>query len=555
MMKKITMSVYAACAILVIAGSLLWFVFTLYSDAAAGKTAALNNFKAFAQHTGAIVSVSAQEPDSARLHPQFEQLCRNYQKYVHAVVIKVPTGIVFTWPKNTDIFSYTEQSTVEVKNLPLFFTAAQTHIPIKETGATVTVYAALRTLPIETVFNRGRVVFFLLLLIVLMTVIVLVFSYMNAKPAAENPAFTSRNRMQETDTADSNGIQPDITQLDEYSAAAASQHDKDTIRQQTLSQPDIDPAHRQNHSNTNGNPASIHEETAAEERTAKTNISKTPLPLHEQLESLNRLHIYDDEPYRQTQPESQKNSFGVPADNKQAEHRNDVYADTPVSEKTAVQDISKTEDGSKRSNDSVNFDAENYGSFENHTQTVKSPIKMQEAPEPTAPVTRFEDTPLADGAHNNSHSLEQATLIEELTTAITETAVAEEDLTLMLIHAADISHNQQIIHLLRGTLDRIHKIFIFNQDTLGIIIFYAPLDQAMQTASSLYDEIHMRLAYPIKKTLGIGLTTRAGRLIPAPRMIEEASAAIGKATEEGSDPIVAFRVNPDKYRRCLARLS
>lgn len=555
MMKKIVMSIYAACAMLVIAGSLLWFVFTLHSDAAAGKTAALNNFKVFAQHTGEILSESAQEPDLARLQPQFEQLCRNYQKYVQAVVIKISTGIVFTWPKDTDIFSYTEQYTVEVKNLPLFFTAAQMHIPIKETDNMVTVHAALRTLPIKTIFNRGRIVFFLLLLIVMMTVIVLVFSYMDVKPEASKPAFTSCTRMQETDTTDLNNIQPDIIRPDEYSAATASQYEKDTIPQQTLSQPDIAPAPQQNHSNAYENPTSLHEETAAKERTAKTNTSETPLPLHEQLESLNRLHIYDDEPYRQTQTEPQENSSGMPTDNNRVEQRNSVYADTPVSEKIAVQDISKTENDSKRSNDSVNFNAENYGSFENHTQTIKSPIEVQGAPETATAVTRFENTPLADKAHNNSHSLEQATLIEELTTAITETAVAEEDLTLMLIHATDISHNQQIIHLLRSTLDRIHKIFIFNQDTLGLIIFYAPLDQAMQTASSLYDEIHVRLEDPIKKSLGIGLTTRAGRLIPAPRMIEEAVAAIGKATEEGSDPIVAFRVNPDKYRRCLARLS
>jgi len=98
-------------------------------------------------------------------------------------------------------------------------------------------------------------------------------------------------------------------------------------------------------------------------------------------------------------------------------------------------------------------------------------------------------------------------------------------------------------------------VFVFNKDILGVIIFYAPLDQAMQIASTLYDEINALLDASVKKSLGIGLTTRAGRLIPAPRMIEEAMAAIGKATQEGGDPIVAFRVNPDKYRRCLARLS
>jgi len=553
-MKKIVISVYAACAMLVIAGSLLWFVFTLHSDVAAGKTAALNNFKVFAKHTGEIVSESAQEPDSARLQPQFEQLCRNYQKYVQAVVIKDPTGILFTWPKDTDIFSYTEQYAVEVKNLPLFFTAAQIHIPIKETGNTFTVHAAIRTLPIETIFNRGRIVFFLLLLIVLMTVMVLVFSYMDVKPTAKTPIFTSRRRMRETDATDLNGIQPDTVQSDEYLAVATSQYEKDAIQPQNLSQSDIPPAPQQDRSNTYENPTSAHEETATDKRTAKVNTSKTQVPLHEQLESLNRLHIYDDEPSQQVQTEIQENSYGVSADDNRTEQQTDGYTGTPVSENTAEQDISKTENNSKPCNDSVNFDAENYGSFENHTQAGKSPIAPQEPPKST-PVTTFENTPLADRAHNNSHSLEQATLIEELTTAITETAVAEEDLTLMLIHATDISHNQQIIHLLRATLERIHKIFIFNQDTLGLIIFYAPLDQAMQTASSLYDEIHMRLEDPIKKSLGIGLTTRAGRLIPAPRMIEEAAAAIGKAIEEGSDPIVAFRVNPDKYRRCLARLS
>jgi len=124
MMKKILMSVYAACALLVIIGSLLWFVFTLNSDSAAGKTEALKRFKVFAQHTGEILSESAQENDYTRLQIRLEQLCRNYSKYVQSVVMRDSAGIVFIWPQNTDFFSYNEQYVVEVKNLPLFFTAA-----------------------------------------------------------------------------------------------------------------------------------------------------------------------------------------------------------------------------------------------------------------------------------------------------------------------------------------------------------------------------------------------------------------------------------------------
>ena len=165
-MKKILMSVYAACALLVIIGSLLWFVFTLNSDSAAGKVEALKSFKIFAQHTGEILSEAVQENDHTRLQIRLEQLCRNYSKYVQAIVIRDSAGIVFIWPKTTDIFSYNEQYIVEVKNLPLFVTAAQTHIPIKETDHTVTVHAALQMIPLETVFNRGQIVFFLLLMIV-----------------------------------------------------------------------------------------------------------------------------------------------------------------------------------------------------------------------------------------------------------------------------------------------------------------------------------------------------------------------------------------------------
>jgi hypothetical protein len=513
MMKKILMSVYAACALLVIIGSLLWFVFTLNSDSAAGKTEALKRFKVFAQHTGEILSESAQENDYTRLQIRLEQLCRNYSKYVQSVVMRDSAGIVFIWPQNTDFFSYNEQYVVEVKNLPLFFTAAQIHIPIKETGNTVTVHAALQTLPMETIFNRGQIVFFLLLLIVLMTVMVLVFSYIDLKPAQKKWVLKNEPHVSETAVTDSEITRADYT---------AEEHEmENTVEPDSIPQTGAAAAPQEEQTDISETQSSPHQEPAAEENGTKTH-EPSPLPLNVQLESLNRLHIYDDEREKRTETESQ-NESGIAKE-----------PSTPAA-------------GNER-----NLDAENYGFFENHTQTLKPETKETEK---QASVTTFENTPLTDTAHGDNHSLEQATLIEELTTAITETAVAEEDLTLMLIHATDLPHNQQIIHLLRSTLDRIHKIFIFNKDILGVMIFYAPLDQAMQIASTLYDEIHTLLDDSVKQTLGIGLTTRAGRLIPAPRMIEEATAAIGKAIQEGSDPIVAFRVNPDQYRRCLARLS
>lgn len=541
-MKKLLMLVYAACAMLVIIGSLLWFGFTLRSDSLLGKAEALKHFKAFTQRTADVFADQSSEDDSILLQTKLEQLCRNYQKYIRTVLIRDSAGILFSWPQNADIFSYTEQRVVTVKNLPLFFTAAQMHIPVQNLNTEITVHAALQTVPVETVFNRGRVVFFLLLLIVLLTIAALIFSYIDFKDSGEGKQSVP--------------VQDD-TPLNAKTGAETSPIKEDSGEAPTQT-PDSSPVDKTTDA------ASAMGTSAAPEESSDVSITEAPievdasLPLSAQLESLNRLHIYEDNHTDDARTDTAQTSsaaasgetkpVGTMEEPAEIEHQassNDV--DTSASAVQAVNEKNSAGAIPPRA-----MYAENYGSFENYNQ----PQAPKEASEQAASAVPFEPAPDLYPDTSAAHSLAQATIIEELTTAITETSVAEEDLTLLLVHARGIAQNQQITHLLRGTLDRIHKVFTFNQDTLGLIVFYAPLDQGMQIANHLYDEVYAILKDPAdKKSLRIGLTTRAGRLIPANRMIEEASAAIGKAIQEDNDPIVAFRVNPEKYRRCLARLS
>ncbi len=548
-MKRILMLIYAACAILVIAGSLLWFVFTLRSDSLTGKAEALNSFKAFAQHTAEILVEQSNVIDSTRLQIKLEHLCRNYRKYVHTVLIRDAAGVLFTWPQNNDIFSYNDQRVVEVKNMPLFFTAAQMHIPIQPSGDTVTVHAALQTLPIEIIYSRGQVVFFLLLLIVLMTITALIFSYVELKPIESNPRpavvpekkpFTADRTVEPVSKNEEHKAEPQ--------AAEKNETEDVSIVESEISEADTDAVVERESALVQ------HEESAVVVHTPPVESPVSSLPLSTQLESLDRLHIYDNEPSRLQQNCGLEHSPAAVKSAAEVQSAAAAIEDTaPVQQqKTAgMESTLSVADELSTSKGASGLHAESYGSFEKQGQPL-----FKEATDAETPLAALHKPPsLADMGYGAVSSVEQATLIEELTAALTETAVAEEDLTLLLIHADDIPNNQQITHLLRATLDRIHKVFVFNQNTLGLIIFYAPLDQAMQIANTLYDEIYPILEDAHKKSLAIGLTTRAGRLIPAYRMIEEAAAAIGKATQEGEDPIVAFRVNPDKYRRCLARLS
>lgn len=536
-MKRILISIYAVCALLVVLGSLIWFAFTLYSDSRTGKAEALKNFKTFALRTGELLSQNAQNSDPNHLQTQLEQLCSNYQVYIQAALIRDAAGVIFVWPKNNDIFFYDEHNAVEVKNLPLFFTAAQMHIPLEASGITATVHTALQTIPLKTIFQRGQIVFFLLLLIVLLTITLLIFSYGGQESKSK---FTERKPVFSTDTEDfkNKDVDDGTTQTAHTAESTVSAKNERTAdHSDTESQTDSDILHKD----------------------VKQGVSSTTVsfaPITEQLAALNNLHIYENKPASQMHTVTAQN-IHTPEPAKD-EQREVLEVDGRKSKSSLDRTVQKNTNKPNSSSpaDSLYADtihgntAVNYGSFENHIQPVKQETQTNEYAAVSSEVVNKQDLHTRYGDY---HSLEQTTLIEELATAITETAATEEDLALLFIHASDITHNQHIIHLLRTTLDRIHKIFIYNKDMLGLIIFYAPLDQAMQIASNLYDEIQTALHNSIKKTLRIGLTTRADRLVSAPRMIEEAAAAVSKATEENSDQIVAFRVNPDKYRKYLTQ--
>ena len=202
--------------------------------------------------------------------------------------------------------------------------------------------------------------------------------------------------------------------------------------------------------------------------------------------------------------------------------------------------------------------AEEYGSFENSLKS-SSIEKHNELPHNS--IQKYESQ-TAGQDHLQLHCNTAmptgfyAKMIEDLQAAIRETAVAGEDLTLLFIYMPDIMHNESIVQSVRMGLDRINKFFFFDEDTIGLILYYTTLDTAMHIAVKLYEDIASLLLFSDSELpIGIGITTRAGRLIPAHRMVEEAAAAIRKTAEPDSDPIVAFRVNPEKYRSCLAQMA
>lgn len=136
-------------------------------------------------------------------------------------------------------------------------------------------------------------------------------------------------------------------------------------------------------------------------------------------------------------------------------------------------------------------------------------------------------------------------------------ASSEQDLTLMFVRIKDIDENKQLLKKAATILLDYFKfrdfVFEYKKDGFAGILLNINLDQAMLVAESLHEKlVDLVLGEGLPAKIGIGLSTRTLRLIPGSRIITEANEAVEKSFSENDLPIVAFRVNPEKYRQFVA---
>ena len=100
-------------------------------------------------------------------------------------------------------------------------------------------------------------------------------------------------------------------------------------------------------------------------------------------------------------------------------------------------------------------------------------------------------------------------------------------------------------------------IFEMGEKGLSVIIPSAGLEQAIAKSEDFRARIVNRLpeSFEGRDKLYIGLSSRSGRLIEAGRLMMEASTALEKTQEEPVSHIVAFKSDPEKYRKFIKRRS
>ena len=100
-----------------------------------------------------------------------------------------------------------------------------------------------------------------------------------------------------------------------------------------------------------------------------------------------------------------------------------------------------------------------------------------------------------------------------------------------------------------------HRDLIFERGPAGftIIIPNCDLEQGFVKSEQFHDRILQALPLKNRGELCMGLSSRAGRLLDAQRILVEAGEALKKAREDEDSPIIAFKSDPEKYRAYIQR--
>lgn len=135
-------------------------------------------------------------------------------------------------------------------------------------------------------------------------------------------------------------------------------------------------------------------------------------------------------------------------------------------------------------------------------------------------------------------------------------ASSEYDLALFIVRIKDVERTHPVYSEICGALLSFFKfrdmVFEYGSDSFAGIVTGMDINGCMGSVEQLYNSLsEIMHKNGIEGKISIGISTRCFRLIPGDRLLHEAKEAAAKAGEQNDIPIVAFRVNPGKYKEYL----
>lgn len=147
-------------------------------------------------------------------------------------------------------------------------------------------------------------------------------------------------------------------------------------------------------------------------------------------------------------------------------------------------------------------------------------------------------------------------LENRLDAELVRAASSEQELALIYIRPVDVCHNhpcaKEIASVLIDCFGFRDLLFEFGDDGYICILQNCSVTKCLSICEHLYQNLaNIVKNFGFDTPLVMGVSTRSMRLISGIRLVKEAMEAVNKALEEPELPIVAFKVNPERYRQFL----
>lgn len=213
--------------------------------------------------------------------------------------------------------------------------------------------------------------------------------------------------------------------------------------------------------------------------------------------------------------------------------------------------------------DALNFDYDSFSEESNVSEFIEDTpndgSQIVEYKEDIIDNSSTDDTTeqVSEYFDNETGLCKNELLITRLESELARASSSELELSIILIQIPDIKlSNECGIQICKNVLDIFHyrdMIFEYKNDGIAIIYSNANIDKSIETSEQIYAEICTTLAkYDINSKPIFGIASRSLRFISGERLIVEAEQALLHAKEDVDSPIIAFRVNPEKYRKFMA---
>ena len=171
-----------------------------------------------------------------------------------------------------------------------------------------------------------------------------------------------------------------------------------------------------------------------------------------------------------------------------------------------------------------------------------------------------ENTPASDSSESNPSGLFnpvtglgwESYLDTRLENEINRAISSEIDISVFIINIPNLEReseeSKKISEYLSLQFQFKDLLFEYRNDCIVAIKISMNLDDALNFADKIHAEIMQIIN---QKECYIGISTRSIRIVSSERLLNEALAAVEHAKQEEDSPIIAFRVDADKYRQFL----